>query len=291
MSDRPEIDDHSGVETTGHEWDGIKELNTPLPRWWLIIWGACIVIAAIYMVLMPSWPLPWANTYLKGTRHYSERATFAKDMAKLAASRGPSEAKLAATALDQIEADPELLNFAMAAGRSAFGDNCATCHGSGGVGGLGYPALVDDDWLWGGTLDDIKFTITNGIRSTGDDTRFSQMPAFGKDGLLSASEIKDLVEYVTHLSNREADAAAVARGATLFADNCAACHGEDGKGMHELGAPNLTDAIWLYGGDRAAITNTITNAHQGVMPTWGGKLKPWTIDALTIYVHSLGGGE
>ena len=291
MTDRREVDQHSGTETTGHEWDGIKELNTPLPRWWLIIWAGCIVIAIIYMVLMPSWPLPWANTYMKGLRHYSERAHFEKDMDKLAASRGPDEARLVSTPLNQVENDPDLLNFAMAAGKSAFGDNCATCHGSGGVGGKGFPALVDDDWLWGGTLDDIKYTITNGVRSTGDDTRFSQMPAFGRDQMLDASQISDLVEYVVHLSGREADAAAVARAAPLFADNCSVCHGEHGKGMRELGAPNLTDAIWLYGGDRATLRETITNARQGVMPTWGGKLQPWKIDALTIYVHSLGGGE
>ncbi len=291
MSDRPEVDDHSGTETTGHEWDGIKELNTPLPRWWLTIWFGCIAIAIVYMVLMPSWPLPWADTYLKGLRHYSERATFEKDMVKLAASRGPDEARLINTALDQIENNPELLNFAMAAGKSAFGDNCATCHGSGGVGTFGYPALVDDVWLWGGTLDDIKYTITNGIRSTGDDTRFSQMPAFGRDGLLSKDEIKDLVEYVVSLSGREADKAAVARAQPLFADNCAMCHGEDGKGTRELGAPNLTDADWLYAGDRATITETITNSRNGVMPTWQGRLEPWTIQALAVYVHSLGGGE
>ncbi len=291
MSKRPDVDDHSGTETTGHEWDEIKELNTPLPRWWLTIWFGCIAIAAVYMVLMPSWPLPWADTYIKGLRNYSERATFEADMVKLAASRGPDEIRLANTALDQVESDPELLNFAMAAGKSAFGDNCATCHGSGGVGTNGYPALVDDVWLWGGSLDDIQYTITNGVRSTGDDTRFSQMPAFGKDELLTKDEISDLVEYVTNLSGGEADAAAVGRAQIVFADNCSVCHGEDGTGMRELGAPNLTDADWLYSGSRAAILETITNSRNGVMPTWSGRLEPWTIEALSIYVHSLGGGE
>ncbi|PHS26451.1 MAG: cytochrome-c oxidase, cbb3-type subunit III [Robiginitomaculum sp.] len=291
MSDRPEVDDHSGTETTGHEWDGIKELNTPLPRWWLTIWFGCIAIALVYMVLMPSWPLPWANTYVKGLRHYSERANFEKDMVKLAASRGPAEQQLANTPIDQVENNPEMLNFALAAGKSAFGDNCATCHGSSGVGNFGYPALVDDVWLWGGTLDDIQYTITNGIRSTGDDTRLSQMPAFGRDELLSKDEIKDLVEYVTQLSGGDADAEAVARATPLFADNCAMCHGDNGTGMRELGAPNLTDADWIYAGDRAAITETITNSRNGVMPTWEGRLEPWKIDALAIYVHALGGGE
>ncbi len=291
MSTRPEIDDHSGTETTGHTWDGIKELNTPLPRWWMTIWLATIVISVIYMVFMPSWPLPWADTYVKGIRNYSERATFEADMVKLAASRGPDELRLANTALVDVENDPELLNFAMAAGKSAFGDNCATCHGSGGVGTIGYPALVDDVWLWGGSLEDIKHTITHGIRGASDDTRFSEMPAFGRDEVLTKDEINDLVEYVVSLSGRDADAAAIGRATVLFEDNCSFCHGETAQGMRELGAPNLTDAEWLFGGDRAAIAETITNSRNGVMPTWQGRLEPWAIDALSVYVHSLGGGE
>jgi cytochrome c oxidase cbb3-type subunit III len=289
--DRPEVDDHSGTETTGHEWDGIKELNTPLPRWWLTIWFGCIAIALVYMVLMPSWPLPWANTYVKGLRNYSERETFEKDMVKLAASRGPAEQQLANTPIGQVENNPEMLNFAMAAGKSAFGDNCATCHGSGGVGSAGYPALVDDVWLWGGSLDEIKYTITHGVRASADDERAQQMPAFGRDELLEKNEISDLVEYVTSISGGEADAAAVGRGASLFDDNCAICHGVKGKEGREAGVPNLTDAEWLYGGDRATLLQTINNGRQGVMPTWAGRLEPWKIDALAIYVHALGGGE
>ncbi len=291
MTDRPEVDDHSGTETTGHTWDEIKELNTPLPRWWMTIWLGTIAIALVYMVLMPSWPLPWADTYLKGLRNYSERANFEKDMVKLAASRGPAEQKLANTALDAVENDPELLNFAMAAGKSAFGDNCATCHGSGGVGTIGYPALVDDVWLWGGSLEDIKFTITHGIRGTSEDTRFSQMPAFGRDEMLTKGEINDLVEYVVSVSGGEADVKAAQRAQLTFEDNCSVCHGETAKGMRELGAPDLTDADWLFGGDRASIAETITNSRNGVMPTWSGRLEPWTIDALAVYVHALGGGE
>ncbi len=291
MSDHPEVDDHSGTETTGHEWDGIKELNTPLPRWWLTIWLGTIAIALVYMVLMPSWPLPWADTYVKGLRNYSERETFAADMVKLAASRGADQEKLANTALDAVRNDEELFNFAMAAGESAFGDNCATCHGAGGVGAPGYPALVDDVWLWGGSLEDIKTTITHGIRGASDDTRFSQMPAFGTDGMLTVSEINDLVEYVTSLSNRAADGAAIDRAKVLFEDNCAVCHGENGQGDRMQGAPILSDTEWLYGGDREAIRQTITKARFGVMPNWQDRLEPWTIDALAVYVHSLGGGE
>lgn len=291
MSERSEVDGHSGTETTGHEWDGIKELNTPLPRWWLTIWFGSIVAAVVYMVLMPSWPLPWADTYVKGVRNYSERETFASDMAKLEASRGPSEAKLANTALDAIENDADLLNFAMAAGASAFGDNCATCHGAGGAGTIGYPALVDDVWLWGGSLADIKTTITHGIRGVSDDTRYSQMPAFGKDELLTKDEINDLVEYVVSVSGGQADKAAVARAQVLFADNCSACHAKTGRGDREQGAPDLTDGEWLYGGDRDTLRETITNARFGVMPAWQDRLQPWTIDALSIYVHALGGGE
>ena len=191
----------------------------------------------------------------------------------------------------QIVASPKLLEFALAEGKSVFGDNCAPCHGSGAQGSKGYPNLNDDDWLWGGSLTDIQHTITVGVRSTSPDTRQSQMPAFGRDGLLKPAQINDLTEYVVHLSGREADAAAVKRATPLFETNCAACHGPDGKGNRMFGAPNLTDQVWLYGPKRADIHDQIVNGHGGVMPTWGGRLSPETIKSLAVYVHSLGGGE
>jgi cytochrome c oxidase cbb3-type subunit 3 len=199
---------------------------------------------------------------------------------------------LVSASLQQIEADPELQAHALAVGQSVFGDNCASCQGSGGGGAKGYPNLRDDVWLWGGTLEDIERTLQFGIRSAHPDTRMSMMPAFGRDGLLTGAQIGDLTEYVVALSGRQADPAAVARATTLFAENCAACHAPTGIGMRELGAPNLTDREWLYGSERAAIQGQIANARNGVMPMWGNRFSPGTIKALAVYIHvNAGGGE
>ena len=292
MSSPKKIDDATGVETTGHEWDGIEELNNPLPRWWLIVFWASVAVAVVYWIFMPAWPaLPGFQGYTHGLSGNSERRNVDRDIAALKASRSQYADRLAGASLSEIEADPSLLQFALAAGESAFGDNCASCHGSGAAGAKGYPNLNDDDWLWGGTLADIRQTIQHGIRSEDSQARFSQMPAFGRDGVLTGAQIGDLVEYVRSLSGLEADGAAVARGVPLFAENCASCHGADAKGGRSFGAPNLTDGIWLYGADRDTLRATITNARQGVMPAWAGRLDPATIAALSIYVHQRGGGE
>jgi cytochrome c oxidase cbb3-type subunit 3 len=285
-----EIDKHSGVATTGHEWDGIKELNTPLPRWWLWTFYATIVVAVVYWILMPAWP--GLTGYTKGVLGYTQRATVAADLAALDASRKASMQRLlAVSSIGEIEQDPQLLQYALAAGSSLFGDNCATCHGAGGQGSPGFPALVDDDWLWGGTLDDIRQTIRFGIRSGHDEARINIMQAFGRDGVLTASEIDDLVEFVVALSGRDANAEAAGRAGPLFEMNCSACHGADGAGQKPLGAPNLTDGIWLYGGDRTALHETMTKGRGGVMPAWTDRLHEEDILALAVYVHSLGGGE
>ena len=289
MSGKREKDDFSGVETTGHEWDGIRELDNPLPRWWLWVFYACIAWSIGYWILMPAWPL--LTDYTRGILGHSQRQQVAADVEALKTSRAVYGDKLATASLEAIEADPELQAIALAWGKSAFGDNCATCHGAGGGGAVGYPNLNDDIWLWGGKLDDIRHTITVGVRSMAEDTRQSQMPAFGRDGILEASQIRDLSEYVLNFSGRSTDPAAVARAAPVFADNCVACHGEGGKGNREFGAPDLTDADWLYGGDKGTIIETITRARGGVMPTWAGRLDAPTINALAVYVHSLGGGE
>lgn len=289
MSRKKEVDQLTGTETTGHEWDGIRELNTPLPRWWLWVFYATIVWAVGYWVLYPSWPTP--NGYLPGTLNHSQRADVDAAVRQLKAERREQGKQLAGATLQQIEADPDLFQFAREAGKSAFGDNCATCHGSGGQGGKGYPNLNDDVWLWGGKLEDIRHTLTVGIRSPHPDTRQSQMPAFGKDGILKAAEIDDLTEYVLNLSGQPANQTAVQRAGELWTNNCASCHGPDGKGLREFGAPNLTDREWLYGGTKAEIRSQIVNARAGVMPNWGARLDPMTIDALAVYVHSLGGGE
>ncbi len=284
------VDEVSGVETTGHEWDGLKELNNPLPKWWLYMFYACCVWAFGYWVLMPSWPL--VSSYTAGMLGASQREEVAVALETGIAARNELGAGLADASLEEIQNDSSMLEFAMANGRAAFGDNCAPCHGSGATGSPGYPNLQDDDWLWGGTLDDIHYTVENGIRSTGDDTRLGDMPAFGRDEILSRGEITQVANYVYTLSGGAADDGVdVAAGETLFVDNCAACHGEDGKGIKEMGAPNLTDAVWLFGGTIDDIKAQVTNARNGVMPTWSGRLDPVTIKSLAVYVHALGGGE
>lgn len=282
-------DDITGVETTGHEWDGIRELDNPLPRWWLYIFYACVVWSIGYWIVMPAWPM--FTDYTRGVIGHSQRLTVAADMEALKLARAELGAKLAAATPQQIEADPALQEAALSWGRSAFGDNCATCHGSGGQGSPGYPNLNDDIWLWGGSLDDIRLTLQVGIRSAHPDTRMSMMPAFGRDGILEPAQIRDLADFVRHISGTPVDEAIVQRATPLFAENCAACHGDQGKGMREFGSPNLTDADWLYGSDRDTLIATITNARAGVMPTWSERLDAPTINALAVYVHSLGGGE
>jgi cytochrome c oxidase cbb3-type subunit 3 len=287
------IDEHTGTETTGHEWDGIQELNTPLPRWWLGIFYACILWAVGYWVVYPAWP--GISSYTHGLWNHSLRDAVTADVGALKAARAAKETALRDASLAQIQSDPDLQQFAMAEGRALFGDNCAPCHGAGGQGAHGYPNLNDDVWLWGGTLADIQHTISVGVRSTSPDTRNSQMPAFGRDGMLKEAQVDDLTEYVVRLSGRAADAAAVKRAAPLFTQNCAMCHGNEGKGNREMGAPNLTDNESLYGSgheeSRAEIQDQIWNGHGGVMPTWNGRLTAEEIKSLAVYVHSLGGGE
>lgn len=286
---KKEIDDVSGTQTTGHEWDGIKELDTPMPRWWLGIFWATIVWAIGYWIVYPAWP--GISSYTHGMWDHSQRDEVMADVASLRAARAQHQKALASASLSAIQNSPELLEFAMAAGKTAFGDNCAGCHGAGGQGAPGYPNLNDDVWLWGGKLSDIEHTITVGVRSTSQKTRQSQMPAFGRDQILKPAQIDDLVEYVVRLSGRAADGGATVRAAPLFADNCASCHGAGAKGNREMGAPNLTDNEWEYGATRDAIKDQIWNGHGGVMPTWGGRLSPEEIKSLAVYVHNLGGGE
>lgn len=286
---RKEIDAVTGVETTGHEWDGIKELNKPLPRWWLWTFYVCILWSIGYWVLYPTWPL--VAGYTQGVLGYSQRATVAEEVAAARAAQGQFREELAATPLEQVKDSPELLRFAMAGGAAAFGTNCAPCHGRGAQGFVGYPNLNDDEWLWGGSIEEIHNTIRFGIRSGHAEGHDSQMPRFGIDGLLEPKQIADTAEYVLSLSGKAGDDAAAARGRETFAEQCTACHGDNGKGSVELGAPNLTDAIWLYGGTKAAIVESIRTGRGGQMPVWEGRLDPVTIKSLAVYVHSLGGGQ
>jgi cytochrome c oxidase cbb3-type subunit III len=293
MTDRsPEIDSHSGVETTGHEWDGIKELNNPLPRWWQFIFWGTVLVAIVYWILMPAWPaLPGMQGNTTGVWGQSDRSDVAADVAEMRTERAALSAKLSSRDAASILKDHELSQLALSLGESAFGDNCATCHGAGGGGAKGYPRLADDVWLWGGSLDEIEQTIHAGIRSTRADTRTSEMPAFGRDEFLTSAQIDDLVEFVSSASGQKADPAAVERARPVFADNCASCHGDTAHGDRTKGAPDLTDADWLYGGDRETLRRTIHGPRNGVMPAWSERLDPATVRALAIYVHSLGGGE
>lgn len=276
-------------ETTGHEWDGIQELNKPLPKWWLYTFYACIVWAVGYWILYPTWPL--ISSHTAGYLGYSQREVVAEDLAQAQAEKAGFRDRIAASDLETIQSDPELLNFALAGGAAAFGDNCAPCHGRGAQGAIGYPNLQDDAWLWGGSLDAIHHTIQYGIRAEDAETRNSQMPAFGKLGMLKPDQVSDVAEYVLSLSGNEGDEQAAERGQALFATNCAACHGPKGQGNQALGAPNLADELWLYGGDKATVVETITNSRSGMMPAWHERLDPATVKELAIYVHSLGGGE
>ncbi len=284
-----EIDQITGTSTTGHEWDGIKELNTPLPKWWLNLFYACIIWSVGYCIAYPAWP--GVASYTKGVLEYSSRAEVAVELEALKVQRSAAAADLARADLAAIKADPKMLALALAQGRAAFGDNCAPCHGIGGVGSKGYPNLNDDEWLWGGKLADIFTTIQHGIRSSNDgETRISAMPAFGRDGILKKEEIRLVASHVLTLGGGKAGAEA-AGGAKIFAENCASCHGDRGEGNQELGAPNLTDRIWLYGGKLEDVIETVSNSRAGVMPAWAERLDDTTIKSLAVYVHGLGGGK
>jgi cytochrome c oxidase cbb3-type subunit III len=276
------------VETTGHNWDGITELNNPLPRWWVLTFYGCIIWAIGYSILMPAWPTLSGNT--KGLLGASDRHEVGVAVRALEASRAPMLTRLHATPLQNVAADKELSQFAQEAGRVIFAQNCSTCHGAGGQGAKGYPSLVDDVWLWDGSLQGIRTTLQYGIRTDHPNTRYNQMPSFGRDKLLEPAQITDVTNYVMTLASMPADKAAAARGAAIYTTNCVACHGPQGKGDMALGAPNLTDKEWLYGGTPAEIEQQIYLGRGGVMPTMSQRLDPATLDAVAIYVHSLGGG-
>jgi cytochrome c oxidase cbb3-type subunit 3 len=285
-----DIDAITGTSTTGHEWDGVKELNTPLPRWWLYMFYLTIVWAVGYWILYPAWPLLTSST--EGILGWHTRTAIVEDLAALKAKRGPMMEKLANASVPEIANDLQLSDFARAVGRVAFADNCAPCHGAGGGGAKGYPNLNDDDWLWGGKLADIEETIRHGARAGDDKGRQGNMPAFGRDGILKSDQISTVADYVRSLSGLPTEQGAdLDAGKTIFAENCAACHGEDGKGNREVGAPNLTDRIWLYGSDKGSIVQSIANGRAGVMPAWNDRLDESTLKSLVVYVWSFGGGE
>lgn len=284
------IDEPTGTPTMGHEWDGIEELDTPLPRWWLWTFYACILFAIGYVIAYPAWPL--IDSYTTGVLGWSSRGDLARDMAAQDVKVAPIRQAIATTTIEKLAGQPPLLQAAVEGGRAAFKVHCVQCHGSDAAGSKGYPNLNDDDWLWGGDLATIEKTIIDGIRNPDHaETRLSIMPAFGRDQLLTVAQVDDVVAHVRTISRQQGVDVATRRGALVFAENCAVCHGPAGQGNRQLGAPNLTDGIWLYGGDVETIRQSVWNSRQGVMPRWGDKLDTATVRMLAAYVHSLGGGE
>ncbi len=277
-----------GFGTTGHEWDGIEEWNNPLPRWWLWIFYATIAWGLWYVIAYPAWPMISGST--AGYKGWSTRANVAAELAAAEAANAEINAQLASAELAQIPTDPVLAGYARSSGEAVFNTWCVQCHGREGGGFVGYPTLSDDDWLWGGTMEDIHLTISHGIRNEDDDdARYSEMPAFGE--ILEAEEVTQVVNYVMSLSGEPSDASQVAAGETVYLDNCAACHQDNGLGDIYQGAPNLADAIWLYGGDYDTLVETVTYSRYGVMPPWTERLSEAEIRAVSAYVHQLGGGE
>lgn len=281
-----ERDPITGIETTGHEWDGVKELNTPLPKWWVYVFYACIVWSVGYWVVMPSWPT--LTGYAAGMANYSSRGAVEEDLAALKKQRGEKSAKLATLSVNEIYNDANLRSYAVAAGRTTFNENCSACHQFGGAGKAGaYPTLADDEWIWGGTMEDITATITYGVRNANSNSRQSEMPKFGADGLLKADEISAVADFVLAQSKGAGDAKSA--GGKIFAEQCASCHGEKGEGMKEVGAPALNNGLWLYGGSKDAIVAQVTNPMHSSMPAWVDRLDATTIKTLAVYVRSLGG--
>ena len=294
MSRKPVKRSKDQPETTGHNWDGIEELNTPLPRWWVWVFIITIIWGIGYSIVYPAWPMISSAT--RGLIGGNMRSDVAADIAAADAAHSAVQAALVAAPLEAIAADATLNPYAQSAGSAVFKTWCAQCHGAGaaGVQGKGYPNLLDDDWLWGGDIAAIHQTISHGIRTATDpDARTSEMPKFGTDELLEPEQISAVVEYVLKISGQDHDAALAAAGETIFVTDevCAVCHMPDGKGNRELGAPNLTDAIWLYGGSREAVTTSVERARFGVMPAWVGRLSEDEIRAVAVYVHAQGGGE
>jgi cytochrome c oxidase cbb3-type subunit III len=295
VSQTPETDKKSeeGHGTTGHSWDGIEEWNNPLPRWWVWTFYATIIWGIGYTIAYPAWPLISQAT--PGVLGFSTRANVQADIDRVTAQNAALTDRLEGIELASLSDDPDLAGFAVNKGAAIFRSHCSQCHGSGAAGAAGYPNLLDDDWLWGGTLDEIAYTITHGIRNEqSPETLWSQMPAFGE--ILAPEEIEQVVHHVRALSGQEHDATLAGAGEQVYLDQCAACHMDDGSGDPFQGAPNLSDAIWLYGGDIDTLIETVTYSRFGVMPAWSEEFRPAQglsqaeINAVAAYVHQLGGG-
>jgi cytochrome c oxidase cbb3-type subunit III len=288
MPTKIEKDALTGKETTGHDWDGVRELNTPLPKWWLYTWLASIAVGIGYFILMPAIPL--LHSHSTGLLGYSTRARLAGELDRVASERAPVMNQIRALPIDEIPKHQDLVEFAMIKGKATFADNCTPCHGAAGSGRTGYPNLQDDVWLWGGKLSDIQQTITFGVRSNHPQARSADMPHFGADAILKPNEVQAVSDFVWALYGGRPKEGTEA-GAKIFADNCAVCHGDKGEGNPQVGAPPLATQSHLYEGTREAIVRQVTSPRQGVMPAWTYRFDDPTIKSLALYVHSLGGGQ
>ena len=281
-----ERDAHTGYLTTGHEWNGIKELNTPVPRAVYFFLILAFLFGVGYWILMPTWPT--GTSYTKGLLGFDQRIFVTEDVKQAAAERAVWTDRIEKESFADIQKDPRLMQDVRETGKALFGDNCAACHGRQATGGKGFPNLTTNSWLWGGSPEQIAETIKVGINSTHPESRTSQMPAFGRDGILQRNDIEKVVAYLRSLSGASgAQAGDVTAGQKIFADNCASCHGDDAKGNSETGAPNLTDRFWIYGGDPETIYTTVWGGRQGHMPTWEARLSPVERKILAIYTADL----
>jgi cytochrome c oxidase cbb3-type subunit 3 len=278
-------EDQQDPKTTGHSWDGIEEFDNPDPKWLRMLFYGMLAVSLIYWILYPSFPSQRQDGVLSWSQ-YKEADAMLQEVHKL---KAPYIAEFNKSSFEEIINNPKLLKFALAGGRSAFQNNCAVCHGAGGMGQRGYPNLTSGNWLWGGKPSDIYTTLLYGIRSTHDETRQSQMAAFGRDGILKHEEIELMVDMVIDMHKGITQHSTEATA--LYKQHCASCHGPNGEGGREFGAPKLNSSIWLYGGERETVYDVIYNGRQGVMPYWKGRLDDATIRQLVIYVHQLGGGE
>lgn len=283
-----ERDPHSGYLMTGHEWNGIKELNTPVPRAVYFFLGVAALFSIVYWILMPAWPT--GSTYTKGLLGTDQRAVVTDSLKQAALDRATWTGRIETADFAEIQGDPQLIAFVRETGRTLFGDKCAACHGRSAQGGKGFPNLTTSSWLWGGDPAAIAETIRVGINSAHPDSRVSQMLAFGRDSMISRDDVDNVVGYVRTLSDPAAadvPADKVAAGKAVFAANCASCHGETGTGKTDVGAPNLTDKFWIYGGDLQSITTTVWGGRQGHMPTWESRLSPVERKILALYLVDL----
>ena len=285
-----ERDDVTGRETTGHEWNGIKELDTPIPRGVLMFLIVTHIWAIAWWFFVPAWPL--GQTYTKGLLGVDQQTTVEARLVEGQQQRSAWTTRLEAEPYEAILADEALMKTVRDTGRQLFGDNCAVCHGRDGRGRANYPDLTDDDWLWGGGPELIEQTMRVGINTAHPDTRIGQMPAFGRDQMLDREQVRNAAAYVYSLTNPDYSTPEnldrIDAGHEVFVSTCAACHGDNGQGNVDVGAPNLTDARWIYGGDLDTIIASVHGGRQGHMPTWDERLTTAEIRTLAVYVHDLG---